>query len=55
MFCRKCGKEINNTSRFCPFCGTPVIIPPVADAQIIVNTLEHLDGCADRCHTFLYR
>ena len=24
--------------------GTPVIIPPVADAQVIVNTLEHLDG-----------
>ena len=27
MFCRKCGKEINNTSRFCPFCGTPVVMP----------------------------
>ena len=24
--------------------GTPVIIPPVADAQVIVNTLKHLDG-----------
>ena len=24
--------------------GTPVIIPPAADAQVIVNTLEHLDG-----------
>ena len=37
MFCRKCGKEINNTSRFCPFCGTPVVMPaapaPVADPE----------------------
>ena len=24
--------------------GTPVIIPPVADCTVIVNTLEHLDG-----------
>ncbi len=24
--------------------GTPVIIPPVADSQVIVNTLERLDG-----------
>ncbi len=37
MFCRKCGKEINNTSRFCPFCGTPVVMPaapaPVANPE----------------------
>ena len=24
--------------------GTPVIIPPVADKNVLVNTLEHLDG-----------
>lgn len=24
--------------------GTPVLIPPVADKDVIVNTLEHLDG-----------
>lgn len=24
--------------------GTPVIIPPVADTDVIVNTLQHLDG-----------
>ena len=37
MFCRKCGKEINNTSRFCPFCGTPVVMPaapvPITDPE----------------------
>ena len=24
--------------------GTPVIIPPVADTDVIINTLQHLDG-----------
>lgn len=37
MFCRKCGKEINNTSRFCSFCGTPVVMPaapvPITDPE----------------------
>ena len=35
MFCRKCGKEINNTSRFCPFCGTPVVM--LADPAPVAN------------------
>ncbi len=25
MFCRKCGKEMNDSDMFCPACGTPVI------------------------------
>ena len=24
MYCRKCGKEMRNTSRFCPYCGCKV-------------------------------
>ena len=24
MFCKKCGKELDETVRFCPQCGTPV-------------------------------
>ena len=24
MFCRNCGKEINDTTIFCPYCGTQV-------------------------------
>lgn len=36
MFCRKCGKEINNTSKFCPYCGTPVAMP--AAPAPVVNT-----------------
>ena len=27
MFCRKCGKPIPDEARFCPYCGTQVIIP----------------------------
>ena len=32
MFCKQCGKEINNTSKFCPFCGTPVTVMPAPAA-----------------------
>ena len=24
--------------------GTPVLIPPVADKNVLINTLEHIDG-----------
>ena len=24
--------------------GTPVLIPPVADKHVIINTLDHIDG-----------
>ena len=24
MFCSRCGKQINDSSKFCEFCGTPV-------------------------------
>ena len=24
MYCRKCGKEINDTSKFCPYCGCDI-------------------------------
>ena len=27
MFCRKCGKQIPDEARFCPYCGTQVMIP----------------------------
>ena len=50
MFCRKCGKEINNTSRFCPFCGTPVVMPaapaPVADPEPAAPTSAPVEAPA---------
>lgn len=24
MFCEKCGKEIPDSTKFCPYCGAPV-------------------------------
>ncbi len=30
MFCGKCGKEIENTAKFCPYCGSMIneVVPP---------------------------
>lgn len=28
MFCRKCGQQIQETDKFCPSCGTPVVSIP---------------------------
>ena len=50
MFCRKCGKEINNTSRFCPFCGTPVVMPaapvPVTDPEPVASASATVEAPA---------
>ena len=27
MFCSNCGREVGNTDRFCPYCGTPAGAP----------------------------
>ena len=32
MFCEKCGKEIPDSTKFCPYCGAPV-----SKAQDFVN------------------
>lgn len=36
MFCKNCGKEISNDSKFCQFCGTPMDAS-VATEQIAVS------------------
>lgn len=37
MYCSHCGKKVNDTMLFCPFCGDPIVIPdqdePVAQAS----------------------
>lgn len=37
MYCRNCGKEIDNHAAFCNYCGTPVVstqaVPPAGRAQ----------------------
>lgn len=39
MYCRNCGKELNENSRFCPACGTEVRQTHSANEQF-VNTME---------------
>ena len=39
MFCKKCGKEIEDGKRFCPFCGTPTEAP-ANPPQPIVNIVN---------------
>ncbi|MCF0261161.1 MAG: zinc-ribbon domain-containing protein, partial [Erysipelotrichaceae bacterium] len=33
MYCPKCGKKVQDTSRFCPFCGSPVIFDTDTQGQ----------------------
>ncbi len=41
MFCKNCGKEIDNKVTFCPECGTNVNQQPVAQSVInIVNEVR---------------
>lgn len=42
-FCRNCGKEIDETNKFCPYCGADATIPktePKIDVDSILNTPE---------------
>jgi len=39
MFCSRCGKEVDQSSRFCPFCGAQISAaaappPPFASRQL---------------------
>jgi len=31
MFCSQCGKKVMDTMLFCPFCGSPIVIPDQED------------------------
>ena len=33
MFCKKCGKEVNENAAFCPYCGTTVSKPQEVASQ----------------------
>lgn len=32
MYCSHCGKKVNDTMLFCPFCGDPIVIPDQDEA-----------------------
>ena len=48
MFCRKCGKEMNDSDMFCPACGTPVIdgggdiFPPMGENALPMKWYKFL-------------
>ena len=33
MYCSHCGKKVNDTMLFCPFCGDPIVIPDQDDTK----------------------
>lgn len=37
MFCSKCGKEIDNSNAFCPYCGQPAATQPAVTQPITVQ------------------
>lgn len=39
MFCKKCGRKLNDGARFCPGCGTQVIVKQSSQA---VSSAEHV-------------
>ena len=41
MYCSQCGKKVMETMLFCPFCGSPIVIP---DQEIMETAVEPMDG-----------
>lgn len=47
MYCKKCGKKINDGARFCPSCGVMITKsrPPADLTQRIIPTVNDLHAC----------
>ncbi len=46
MYCQNCGKEIENTTAFCPVCGTQVAQMPIMDqAPVDGNGMQAANLC----------
>lgn len=52
MYCRKCGKKIEERSKFCPFCGTSQERNVTSDAKLvdkgIKETVEDAKNLSDQ-------
>lgn len=44
MFCRNCGKEIQNDSRFCPACGQSVEMKTLINTYALKKTASDIDA-----------
>ena len=40
MYCGQCGKKVMENMLFCPFCGSPIVIPDQDEAQVEVPRQE---------------
>lgn len=40
MFCKKCGREINDNAKFCPYCGQSTTEEVVFDKEVIEQPSE---------------
>ena len=41
MFCTECGNKLDDGTRFCPFCGTPVFAAPAAEeAEEVIEEVK---------------
>ena len=38
MYCEDCGKEISDSAKFCPYCGSKVLEEPKQDSQTAYNS-----------------
>lgn len=57
MYCSQCGKKVMDTMLFCPFCGSPIVIPdqdegrpaaaapksPVEENAVSMQHMEHIE------------
>lgn len=43
MYCSQCGKKVMDTMLFCPFCGSPIVIPEQEEQNPAVEIAETVD------------
>ena len=47
MFCKNCGKEISNDSKFCQFCGTPMDATVATEQVAVSDNIDLVETFAD--------
>lgn len=47
MFCKNCGKEISNDSKFCQFCGTPMDAPVSTEQVAVSDNIDLVEPFAE--------
>ncbi len=42
MYCYNCGKEIDNSSKYCPYCNSPIGMNPNREANLGLKILSFI-------------